>query len=419
MISIKYLSSLYLCFFLFSATSMAQPFTCTLKGKVINRDSKAIYIIKETEDVRSVNTTVPILEDGSFEYHFEVNQIEAYQLIFKDEMEKGSWRPVTFFPDQELITFELNPSEEFDKNKIEGGKINQAYVALQNQLTDKFQTPFEKISAERRALMENNNFNNDAHRQLISQLKSASPEERNSIYAQLRELSKNHQDKTSEGKKLAIRTDSLNLAYWASKREYIKQNNNELAYFLLYEEVRGIDQFDFDVVSIRKNYIKLAQEFPKHPYTKTVGQIIESHDAVKVGEKAIEIKVPDLKGNLVSLNQSTQGKIVLLDLWASWCGPCIVKSRTMVPIYEKYKDKGFTIFGVAREFDNTNKLEIALAREKFPWKNFVELDDKNDIWLKYNIPFSGGGTFLIDQKGTIVAIDPSAEEVENFIQQHL
>lgn len=89
----------------------------------------------------------------------------------------------------------------------------------------------------------------------------------------------------------------------------------------------------------------------------------------------------------------------------------------MKPVYEQYKDKGFTVIGVAREFDNTDKLLVALKREKFPWRNLVELDDKNEIWLKYNIPFSGGRTFLIDKDGKILAIDPSAEEVIGFLEK--
>ena len=60
-----------------------------------------------------------------------------------------------------------------------------------------------------------------------------------------------------------------------------------------------------------------------------------------------------------------------IDVWATWCGPCIATSRTMIPVYNEYKNKGFTIVGVAAEIDNTDRLIKTLEREEFPWLNLV------------------------------------------------
>ena len=87
----------------------------------------------------------------------------------------------------------------------------------------------------------------------------------------------------------------------------------------------------------------------------------------------------------MTLSSLAKGKVTLLDLWVSWCGPCRVNSKQIIPLYEAYKDKGFTVVGVAREENNTEDMEKAIAKDGYPWINLVELNDKNQIWTKYRI----------------------------------
>ena len=91
----------------------------------------------------------------------------------------------------------------------------------------------------------------------------------------------------------------------------------------------------------------------------------------------------------------------------------------MVPVYEEYKEKGFTIIGVAGEFENTDRLVNFLEKEKWPWQNLVELDRRNSIWQKYGVDGGGGGMFLIDEEGLILAKDPTAEEVRRELEARL
>jgi peroxiredoxin len=138
---------------------------------------------------------------------------------------------------------------------------------------------------------------------------------------------------------------------------------------------------------------------------------------VKVGGQLIDFTAPDLEGKPHRFSDLAKDKVVLLDLWATTCGSCIRKSRTVVPVYEDFKNQGFTVIGVARAFNNTDRVSEILEKEQFPWLTLTELDDEQEIWMKYGIPFSSGATFLIDEKGEIMKINPSAGSIRKLLAE--
>ena len=140
--------------------------------------------------------------------------------------------------------------------------------------------------------------------------------------------------------------------------------------------------------------------------------------SLKVGDRFIDFTAPDAQGKMHMLSEEIKGKVALIDLWASWCGPCRRASMSMIPLYESYKDKGFTVVGVARERLQKN-MESAIKKDGYPWLCLLELNDAGKIWEKYGVALGGGSIFMVDKEGKILAINPSAEEVKAILEKML
>ena len=138
-----------------------------------------------------------------------------------------------------------------------------------------------------------------------------------------------------------------------------------------------------------------------------------------IGGRYIDFTLPDTEGRPTTLSAVIDGKIALLDLWASWCRPCRLRSRNTIPIYEKYRSRGFVVVGVAREFKNDRAWRTALEHDAYPWLNLLEMDDSTKLWEQSGLGSAAGQTYLIDRDGTILAINPMADELERLLREKL
>ncbi len=121
----------------------------------------------------------------------------------------------------------------------------------------------------------------------------------------------------------------------------------------------------------------------------------------------------DAKGKLHTLSEQVGGKVAVVDFWASWCGSCRIRSKALIPIYEKYADDDFTIVGVALEYRNDTAWRKALDRDGYPWTNLLALDASPALKANH------ATVFLLDPDGIILAINPSVEELDRLLQNAL
>jgi len=139
--------------------------------------------------------------------------------------------------------------------------------------------------------------------------------------------------------------------------------------------------------------------------------------SLRIGMEAPEIDLPSPEGKKIALS-SLRGKYVLIDFWASWCGPCRKEMPVVVAAYKKYKSKGFEIYGVSMDKE-MDAWKDAIAKDGITWIQVSDLQFWNCVASKaYNvqsIPF----TVLLDKEGKIIAKDLRGPELEAKLKEIL
>lgn len=164
-------------------------------------------------------------------------------------------------------------------------------------------------------------------------------------------------------------------------------------------------------------YNMLSDSLKNTTYGESILDFITLNRNVKIGDRYVDFSQTDAKNNLVKLSDF-HGKIVLLEFWGSWCGPCRESNPELVKIYNEFKNRGFEILGVGAETSRDVWLK-AIEKDKLTWTNVTDLKgDKNTVALMYGVSYYPTN-FLIDKKGNIIARDLQGDKLRKMLKQIL
>lgn len=165
---------------------------------------------------------------------------------------------------------------------------------------------------------------------------------------------------------------------------------------------------------------QLKSEYPDTKFAKHADDMLamidkqaaskKIQDALAVGSKFPDFNEKDLAGNPLSI-AGHKGKVVMVDFWATWCGPCRAELPNVIATYQKHHADGFDIIGVSLDEDR-DKLDSFLKKQDMPWPQFFDGKGwSNKLAVKYGIE-AIPADFLIDGNGVIIGKNLRGEELE-------
>lgn len=367
----------------FPAMLFAQNGAFTVKGKVGKYNAPAkVFLLYSTNPETQV-TDSAILKDGSFSFKGSVSEPVTGVLVLDNKgVGLQNVRPesqpdvLRFYIEKGDVT--VSGTDSLSKATVTG-KTNAENKKLSAQLK-----PVEnKLSA------------------LNGEYNAASPE-----------------NKQSEQFMTALRGryETLMQEQNTILKKFIQDNPSSYVSLTALRTVAGQSPNPAEIESLINT---LSPSLKSSPSLKPLIQNMEALKKTSVGSQAMDFTQNDPDGKPVKLSDF-KGKYVLLDFWASWCGPCRQENPNVVSAFNKYKDKNFTVLGVSLDRQNGKDAWLkAIKDDGLTWTHVSDLKFwQNEVAVMYGVR-GIPKNFLIDPQGKIIATDLRGEDLERQLAEVL
>lgn len=340
----------------------------TINGKLKNpQNVKKILLYQEN---RLVDSAV-LSEDNEFKFHVASSQPDFFYIVVNDK----NYLFVAKNGDE--LTFEADYADPVGQYNIDGSE-DAGKLKEYNVIANKYGKIFMDVRNEYEA-----------------------------------KVSQNPALKDSIEKAITPRFEENMRKFSEESVKFALQNKDNLAGFYAISSL--------DPASYEEEMVKYAEQLKgKFPGNDAVRDFIAKMERLKVvavGQKAPTFEMASTDGSMVKLSDF-RGKYVLLDFWASWCGPCRQESPNLVKAYNKYKDKGFTILSVSLDDNKVSWLK-AIKDDNLTWTHVSELKQWNSAVARQYQVDAIPASFLLDKQGVILKKNLRGEELEKFLNKTL
>jgi thiol-disulfide isomerase/thioredoxin len=221
---------------------------------------------------------------------------------------------------------------------------------------------------------------------------------------------------TEESYAEATRLQQQYYAQLAERKEAIRNfalglKKSIIPYFVIASGM--LEELDFKLLEHALNAAKSYSETSK--YTRDMQVRFDQEKSLTVGAIAPDIKLKQPDGKELALS-SLRGKVVLIDFWASWCGPCRRENPFNRQLYYNYKNKGFEIFGVSLDQD-AGRWKGAIAADSLNWYHVSDLGGWASAPAKLYKVSSIPATYLLDKEGRILAKGLRGEQLQAKLEE--
>lgn len=361
------------------------------------------------------------VRDGRFDADVVLDTNQVYEIcIPHPEYGYSAYRTAEFFYSKDGVRFGQETGIDGDRVVVsDPAGDNRTYYGYKNHRDSLFMGWYADLMESQDSLDNIGKMYDPHWRDLLEKLNDATlPQSaRDSITLEVNKMSMSGENRTPEGQKWMQEWND----YRSSKQAYDLRHLNTAApdhigLYMIMDNIHISQGRNDDISDWLNLYHDRFSNVSESSRMHVLISEAESAAAMVEGRHFVDFTLPDRYGKEHTLSELIDGKVAVLELWASWCRSCRVNARSFKPLYEKYDDAGFTVVGVAREYRDKEKWHEALDMDAYPWPNMVAMEEDHSIWTLYGTPDAAGSTFLIDKDGVIIKINPSAQDVEEYLK---
>ena len=356
---------------LFAACSTNKTDGVEIQGKLSNSKGEKIYLEELNINQINIKDSAIVDETGEFSLQTKIGEKSFYRL----KTDQNNFIVLILDSLDEKINIEGDATNLANTYKIEGSEDSQLLWELNNVLKKNFQM-------------------RDSLQQVYQQ-------------------NVDHPRLDSIGRVLEAHYNASTGNLRAYIKNFIDKHSESFASLAAIEQLNPDTDFDY----FKKLSENLNKKYPNSSYVQAFLNKVNDLKKLVIGSPAPEITLSTPEGTPLSLS-SLKGKIVLIDFWASWCKPCHMENPNVVKLYNKYKPKGFEIFGVSLDKEKEAWVN-AIKQDNLTWLHVSDLAFWNSPVVKSygitGIPF----TVLVDKEGNILAKGLRGEELENKLEELL